>query len=220
MKNFKLPKLVIFDMDGTMLDTEPISLKAMMHAGTELGVEIKIDVAESLMGKSIVRCREILRANYGENFDLDKAFEIHKDYVMSYYKENNVPIKTGIYELLDKLETMGIKKAVATSTGKQAALWKLNNAKIAHRFDVIIGGDEVENGKPSPDIFLKAAADCGTAPADCIIIEDTEAGILGATAADIRVIAVPDIAPLTEEIRAKAFVVCKDLHVVAEMFGE
>ncbi|MCL2199400.1 MAG: HAD family phosphatase [Defluviitaleaceae bacterium] len=218
MKNFELPKLVIFDMDGTMLDTEPVSLKAMLHAGTELGVEIKREVAESLMGKSMVRCRQILRENYGEGFDLDRALNIHKDYVMSHYEKNGVPIKAGIYELLDKLDGMGIKKAVATSTGKQAALWKLSNAKIGNRFEVIIGGDEVENGKPSPDIFLKAAADCGIPPADCVVIEDTEAGILGATAASIRVIAVPDIAPLTQEIRAKTFAICKDLHAVAEMF--
>lgn len=214
----KLPKLVIFDMDGTMLDTEPVSRDAMIHAGKELGVEIRREVAESLMGKNMTLCRQILRENYGEGFDLDRALQIHKDYVMDYYTKNGVPTKKGIYEILDKLDSLGIKKAVATSTGKQAAMWKLANAKIATRFDQIIGGDEVENSKPAPDIFLKAAIECKVQQKDCIIIEDTEAGIQAANAARIPVIVVPDIAPLSEEIRAKAYKICTDLHEVAELF--
>jgi HAD superfamily hydrolase (TIGR01509 family) len=198
-------------MDGTMLDTEPVSLAAMQHAGAELGVNVTREIGESLMGKSIVWCRKILRDNFGEGFDIEKALLLHKQYVMEFYQKNGVPVKHGLYELLDKLEELGIPKAVATSTARKTAIWKLESAKVAHRFAAIIGGDDVENGKPAPDIFLKAAATVGISPADCLVLEDTEAGVLGATAAKIRTIAIPDIAPLTKEIREKAFAVCADL---------
>jgi HAD superfamily hydrolase (TIGR01509 family) len=211
MKKLEKPQLVIFDMDGTMLDTEPVSLAAMQHAGRKLGVNVTREIGESMMGKSIVWCRKILRENFGESFDIEQALTLHKEYVQTYYKENGVPTKPGLYELLDKLEALNIKKAVATSTGKTAATWKLQTTNIAHRFHTIIGGDEVENGKPAPDIFLKAAAALNTPPEHCIVLEDTEAGITGATAAKIRTIAIPDIAPLNKETRAKAFAICTDL---------
>jgi len=212
------PELIIFDMDGTMLDTEPVSLDATVRAGAELGVKITRELGESFMGKSVVRIREILHANFGENFDAERLFELHAIYVDEFFEKNGVPVKKGIFEILDKLEVLGIRKCVATSTAKKRATEKLTSAKIAHRFEKIIGGDDVQNGKPSPDIFLKAAAECGVAPENCLIIEDTEAGALGAEAAKIRLILVPDIAPLDEKIRAKALAVCKDLFEVAEIF--
>ena len=213
-----LPKLVIFDMDGTMLDTEPVALEGIFHAGRELGVEIKREIGESLMGKSTAHSREILRKNYGEGFDIEKAFEFYFAYVTDYYKKNEILLKPGIFELLDTLDELKIKKCVATSTVKNLATKKLTETNLIQRFETITGGDEVENSKPFPDIFLKAAASCGVPPQDCLVIEDTEAGILGATAAGIPVIAVPDIAPLTKEIRAKAFAVCTDLFEVGKLF--
>ena len=218
MTNFVLPKLVIFDMDGTMIDTEPISLAGMIHAGKILGCAISQEIGESLMGKSNAVGREILLGHYGADFDIERAFALHKAYIDDYFEKHGVPAKAGIYPLLDKLESLGIKKCVATSTERERATYKLNEVNIAHRFEVIIGGNDVENGKPAPDIFLKAAAHCGVAPEDCIIIEDTEAGIQGAVSAGIRVIAVPDIAPLSEEIRAKATIICADLFEIARLF--
>ncbi|MDR0272256.1 MAG: HAD family phosphatase [Clostridiales bacterium] len=215
MKSFILPKLVIFDMDGTMLDTEIIAFDATTYAGNEMGIEIKKEIVESLMGKNKAGCIEVLRTNLGDDFDIEKLFRISGAYMNNYFEKNGVPVKPGVFEILDKLEKLGIKKCVATSTTKASATRKLTSANLAHRFEVIIGGDEIENGKPAPDIFLKAAAHCNTDPEDCIVIEDTEAGVLAATSAGIRVVIVPDIAPLCDEIRAKGFV-CESLFEVAE----
>jgi HAD superfamily hydrolase (TIGR01509 family) len=171
-----------------------------------------------MMGKSYVRSCEVLQSHFGAELDVEKLFEIHYKIKDDFIIENGVPVKKGLYLLLDKLEQLNIKKSVATSTGKSHAIKRLADANIAHRFEAIICGDDVINGKPSPDIFLKATASCGICTENCIVIEDTEAGVRGAIAAGIRVVAVPDIAPLNEKIRAKADFICKDLFEAAEMF--
>ncbi|MCL2047598.1 MAG: HAD family phosphatase [Defluviitaleaceae bacterium] len=216
-KNPTHPNLIIFDMDGTMLDTEPIYRKALIYAGNQLGVEIKLEVAESLMGKSTPRCCDILRAAYGEDFDLDKLFSARNKYMREYLEKHGVPCKKGLFEILDRLDELGVAKCVATSTSRKRATERLSSAGILHRFQAIICGDEVANGKPSPDIFLKAAQTCGFVPADCVVIEDTEAGANAAYSAGIRLILVPDLAPLDEKTRALAFAVCADLIEVADL---
>lgn len=213
------PKLVIFDMDGTMLDTEPIAAAAVREACKIMKFELPQEVIDRCMGRNQATTRAFLLEHFGPDFDVDRSFKLYLDYKHKYFAEHGIPTKPGLYEILDKLEALGIKKCVATSTDKAHAIKKLDAVSVTNRFETIIGGDEVENGKPAPDIFLAAAAACGTAPADCLVIEDTEAGILAAAAAKIPVIAVPDIAPLNEKIRAKALAVCADLNEVAGLFA-
>ncbi|MCL2355525.1 MAG: HAD family phosphatase [Defluviitaleaceae bacterium] len=212
-------KLVIFDMDGTMLDTESIAANAVREACKTMGYVLPQEVIEYCMGRNQATTRGILLDFFGADFDVDRSFELYMANKQAYFDAHGIQTKAGLYEILDKLEALGIKKCVATSTDRAQALKKLETVNIAHRFSAIIGGDEIENGKPAPDIFLKAAAVCQTDPADCTVIEDTEAGILAATAANIPVIVVPDVAPLSEEIRAKAFAVCADLNEVADMIA-
>ena len=217
MKN---PELVIFDMDGTMLDTEPIASAAVRDACETMGCELPQEIIDRCMGRNQATSRAVLLQHFGQSFDIDRMFELYLHNKHKHFAKHGIPTKPGLYEILDKLESLGIKKCVATSTDKKHALEKLATVNIAHRFDAIIGGDEVENGKPAPDIFLKAADTCQTTPTDCLVIEDTEAGILAATAAKIPVILVPDIAPLSEKIRASATAVCADLFEVAGMIRE
>jgi HAD superfamily hydrolase (TIGR01509 family) len=214
----KIPKLVIFDMDGTILDTEPAAASAIHKACETMGISLPQEIIHRCMGRNQAATAAILLEHFGADFDIARAFKLYLTYKAEINAKNGIPIKPGLHEILDKLDTLGIKKCVATSTDKAHAIEKLAHVNIAHRFDAIIGGDEVENGKPAPDIFLKAAAEMDIEPADCLVIEDTEAGILAATAAKIPVIAVPDIAPLSEQIRASAVAVCVDLFEVREIF--
>ena len=214
------PKLVIFDMDGTLLDTERLSLAGMIEAAKIMGHEMPRDLFEQIMGRNAAYARRLIFEKYGADFDYDKAALLHAKYIDDYFEKHGVPVKPGVEALLDKLEALGIKKCVATSTDRERATHKLTLANLAHRFEVIVGGDEVKESKPNPEIFLKAASYCNTAPESCLVLEDTIAGTEGAYRAGMGVIIIPDIAPLTDEIKSKALAICQDMNEVAGLLPQ
>ena len=218
MKTIK-PKLVIFDMDGTMLDTEPISLQGMIHASEVKGRAMPLEFYHLFIGRNVAHARRLVQQYFGNAVDYDEIAALHQNYIDEYIEKNGLPIKKGLFRLLDKLESLKISKCVATSTARALAVSKLTTAGIVHRFDVIVCGDEVAESKPNPEIFQKAAAQCRTAPVESLIIEDSQAGAEGAYSAGIPYILVPCIAPLSDEVRQRAFSVCEDLDVVAEMIA-
>ena len=217
------PQLVIFDMDGTMLDTEPLSMAGWHHAFTAMGynkpLEEFVPVFKSGIGTNY-NAFKVLLANYlGESFDFQKGYDMQLDHIDLHFETHGVPIKPGLLPLLDKLEELNIKKCVATSTKKERATHKLTLANVAHRFEVVVGGDEVVNSKPDPEIFLKAAAACNIAPAHCLAIEDSAAGTESAFRAGMQVINIPDMLPPSDATQKMAWRVCKDLFEVGALFS-
>ena len=213
------PKLVIFDMDGTMLDTEPISLQGMYHAAEVKGVTMPLEFYQQFLGRNVAHARMLIQQRFGDAVNFDEIAALHQNYIDDYIEKNGLPIKKGLHGLLDKLESSKINKCVATSTAKALAINKLTTVGIIHRFGVLVCGDEVTESKPNPEIFLKAAALCKTAPAESLVIEDSIAGAVGAYRAGIPYILVPCIAPLTDEVKQRARAVCKDLDAVREMIA-
>jgi len=212
------PKLVIFDMDGLMLDTEPLAINGWKVAAKELNLTIPEDLFPKLIGLNRDLCKSTMIEHMG-HFDFDSALEILHKSVDDHLQAHGAPLKPGLIHMLDKLEEMGIKKSVATSTGTTRALIKLNLANIAQRFHVIIGGEQVPCSKPAPDIFLKAAQESDVEPYDCIVLEDSTAGAQGGYSAGMRVIVIPDLHPPTETTRRQVFAICKDLFEACEMIS-
>jgi len=213
----KKPKLAIFDMDGLMLDTEPLALAGWQIAARELDVAIPEELARSVIGFNRDLSKATMLKALGQDFDFERAIVLLQESVDKRFEELGVPKKPGLLELFDKLDALGIKKAVATSTAYERARRKLTMAGIAHRFEVIIGGDMVARSKPAPDIFLKAAEACGIAPVDCIVLEDSNPGAEGGYMAGMRVIVVPDLVQPTDLTRERAFAVVDSLYDVCEM---
>ena len=216
MKSIK-PKLVIFDMDGTMLDTEPVSLQGMIYAAEAKGKTMPLDFFHQFMGRNVAHARWLIQQRFGDEVDYDELAALHQSYIDEYIEKNGIPLKKGLFALFDRLESLNIKKCVATSTVKSLATSKLTRAGIIHRFEAIVCGDDVADSKPNPEIFLRAAALCKTAPAESLVIEDSMAGAEGAFNAGIPYIVVPCIAPLSDEVRQRAFAVCEDLHEVGRL---
>lgn len=130
---------------------------------------------------------------------------------------SGVPVKAGLLRLLDLLEERQIPRAVATSTDRAKAEEILRMAGVAKRFSVIIGGDDIANGKPAPDIFLAAALQLGVEPGLCMVLEDSESGTRAAHAAGMIPVVVPDLRELPPEVATLAYGVYGSLDDVAEV---
>ena len=213
------PAAVIFDMDGLMLDTEGLAARAWVVAADDLGLAFDRRVNDRLIGRNFPDCRRIIGEHHGPAFPVDQLMGAwHGAYDAIVHREG-IAFKPGLVELLDWLEAERIPKAVATSTRHARAQAKLELTGIRHRFVALVGGDEVANGKPAPDIFLAAATALGTPPADCLVLEDSEPGVRGALAAGMTPLMVPDLLPPSPGLLATGTRVLATLHEVRALLA-
>lgn len=206
-------KYVIFDMDGTLLDTEKIYRDSWVDTCNKWSLDRAVESHDETIGRPQICIPDILKKYYGGDFRvedfvnerMDRFFEI---------TENRVPVKPGALELIEYLRANGIAAAVATSTVKDIAVKSLSKSGLLEYFDTIVTGDMVEKGKPAPDIFLKSASMIGAEPSETIVCEDSYAGIYAAKNANMIPVFVEDILPPNDEIMDVSYAVCKDLFEV------
>lgn len=187
-----MTQAIIFDMDGLMFDTETLSVKGWHAAGQAQGVDITEAMVFQVFGLNPKSLGQFWTSQFGASFDHDKAMAGRIAYMKNDVQKNGVPIKPGLLELLSYLNEEGYPFAVASSSQKPMIHYYLALAGIDEYFKYIVGGDDVKKGKPAPDIFLKAATLMGVAPADCMVFEDSENGILAAHHAGMKPVMVPD----------------------------
>lgn len=210
---------ILFDMDGLMIDTERMAQRAWQRAGAEFGFTLPDALYLQAVGRTAKATEALFRAGLGTDFPFEAVYARKQHYLYTAIEEEGIPTKTGLSELLALVERQGIAKAVATSTARVLALKKLTAANLLHHFDTMVCGDEVAQGKPAPDIFLAAAAKLSVAPAHCLVLEDSSAGIQAAHAAGMRAIWVPDLIQPSPEITPLAYRVFGDLHQVGQLLS-
>ena len=208
---------VLLDMDGTLLDTEKVyfdSLIAALHScGYSDGV---MALCHAMVGLPGPECEAMLIERYGDDLplaDINRAFVANRDELF----RAGLPLKRGAVELLDALAAAECPMAIVTSSSRRSADAHLTLAGIRSRFDMILTRDDVRRGKPSPDLYLLAAERLGLTPQACVAVEDSNHGVTAAHAAGAITIMVPDMAPPTEESRARCAAVLSDLNAVVEM---
>jgi len=209
---------VIFDMDGLMLDTEPIIKRCIQRAAAELGAELDEGFYAGLLGKGTADCDAALMERFGPEFPLDQVKDRWASYIRSHFETIGIPVKPGLHDLLTLLKERQVPTAVATSTDAKDAALSLRVAGLSAsaQFAAIITGDQVEKGKPEPHIYLEAAGRLGVAPDDCVALEDSSTGVLAARRAGMRTFMVPDAGHSpSPEARLAAFSVLPSLHEVA-----
>ena len=191
----------IFDMDGLLLDTESLAMTSCLETGTELGFDITGQLFLSIVGRDWKATRGIFAHSLGADFPFD-TFQTHwRKNFEALVGEIGIPKKTGTEELLQIFRRRSLPMAVATSTGRDKAVEYLLATGILDHFHAVIAGDEIERGKPAPDIFLTAAQRLGVAPANCMVFEDSEPGVEAAHAAGMLTILVPDLKQPSAAVR-------------------
>ena len=190
-KDFR-PKAVIFDMDGLMLDTERPMIPVWIEAGKCIGWNIQEQTAINTIGLEGDDIRKLCLNELGQDFPYDD-FNKELSRLFKEEFEKGIGLKYGLLELLDHLKSLKMPMAVGTSSRKRSAHWKLEKAGIKEYFSHIVCGDEVENGKPAPDIFIKAAELLGFPPDQCLGFEDSIAGLKALKSAGIASVFIKDI---------------------------
>lgn len=177
-------KAVIFDMDGVLIDSEPAYLEMNRTLFTEFGIEMDDENYKALVGLPSLPMWKMLKEKYNLPNDVSDFMQLEKKRMHEILDSDIIskPID-GIYELLKTLKENKIKLSVASSSAKANINFVLNKLNLKDHFDFIISGEEVCNGKPSPDIFLRAAENLNTAPGKCFVIEDSTNGINAAISA-------------------------------------
>lgn len=210
---------VIFDMDGLLIDTETISFTLFQKVFSDYGYVISKEYyVNELVGRNIKGIKENILKEYGEDFQFDEIYYKKVKEMTDYIESKGVLLKKGALELIKYLHENKYKIAVATSTKRERAEKLLNIVEVKDYFQEIICGDEVINSKPNPEIFLKAAKKLGVEPSNCIVLEDSAAGIEAAHKAGMKGINVPDMKTPDDNIRVKAYRIEESLLDVLEYF--
>ena len=210
---------IAFDMDGIMFDTERLAVKAWAFAWSQFGVDMPAGLAEKTVGLNIENTRRVFLQQFGSNYDFYAVRKLRVDYVTEYIEGNGMPIKTGLFELLDYLKTNRYKITVATTTDSERVRYYFGKSGINEYFDDIVCGDMVKRGKPEPDIYLKACEILRLAPAECLALEDSPSGILAAHKAGMKVVMIPDLIHPDDEIRKLVHSEVPDLFHVMKLLN-
>ncbi len=202
---------IVFDMDGTLLDTEAVFREVVYHVSGELGFEMTDPIHKAMVGSSHEATTRMLVEAYGVTFPYT-IFDAKCRELMQAKMTEIVPVKPGVHELLAELKARRIPAAVATSSRSHHALTHLGEAGLLSAFRAIVTRDDVTHPKPHPEPYLLAANLLGLRPETCIAVEDSHAGVRSAHAAGMQTIMVPDLIEPNTEIRSFCAAILPSLH--------
>lgn len=209
-------RAVVFDLDGTLIDSERLVRTAYFATAPKFGVEVTEEQFLSLVGLHRAANDAQLRAYFGGDFPLQDFYAA----VSTHVGQGVAPLKPGAAELMDALEAMETPFGLATSSGRAWVDKHFSAHGLTERFRAVVSRGDVVNGKPHPEPYLKAAAALDMSPGDVLAIEDSPVGIRSAHAAGMMTILAPDLVqPDSEALSRADFVVPSLLEVRALIFG-
>lgn len=203
---------IIFDMDGVLIDSERQSNEGWLWAAGQLGVDMPMWLIDSFKGAPAELCCKFFDDYYKGVIDYWEAKELRTQHVYKIRETEGIPVKKGVKDIFEYIRNNGLKCAVATSTRRESAEKTLYEIGVWDYLDAVVYGDEVERGKPEPDIFLRAAKAIGVNPSEAVVVDDSINGIKAGYAADMRVVHIPDTIAIDDDIRKLTYMVCADLN--------
>jgi len=203
---------VVFDMDGLMLDTERVALECWLDTARLAGWTLTREDCLAMVGLDQRASERALLERVGPGFPLRELSDRAKDVYLARLRSEGIGLKPGLTELLDWLADRAVPVAVATSSRHLLAMEKLALAGLRERFEVIVCGDQVPEGKPAPHVYREAVAQLGQDPSGCIALEDSDIGLRAAHGAGLSCIVVPDLRPPAPEYAQLAHAVVPSLR--------
>ena len=195
-------RAVLFDMDGTVFDTEKIYYRSWVRAAEAVGFKGDMHkVMPLIFGVSESDIGKYFYGNYGEDFPYTEMLSKRAEFIAEEIEMGGVPLKDGVPEIFEWLTKKGIACALVSSAPRFRIDDFLERAGLSQAFRCIISGERVEKSKPAPDIFLLAANEVGVAPDECLVAEDSKNGVLAGYSAGMQVAMIPDLQPFSEDLR-------------------
>ena len=197
MSTLSFPKAVLWDMDGTLVDSEPYWLLSESALAQDYGKVWTQENGHELIGKSLYDSSAILKDRLDiKDLSAQQIIDRLTDSVIAKLQQS-LPWRPGALELLMELKQAGVKTALVTMSMRRMAL-AVVEAIPFHAFDVVVAGDDVTFGKPHPEPYEKAAELLGFLPSECIAIEDSVTGLWSAEAAGCLPLGIVNLMPLEE----------------------
>ena len=209
-------KAVIFDMDGLLLDSEKLAFNAFQDTCSRFSLGDLTDIFIQCVGTNAELGNRILKKGLQGMMDYKEFCTEWDTRYTGLTQEKPVPLKRGAECLLEHIASMRMPMAVATSTRTERAKVKLSDSGILHYFDKIIGGEQVSNSKPDPEIYLRAASELSSEPFNSLALEDSPNGVKSAVAAGLTVIQIPDLVQPDENLLKMGHIVLGSLAEVQD----
>lgn len=209
---------VLFDMDGLVLDTEKLYTRFWQEAAKALGYSMTKEQALGMRSLNRGAGLAKLQSYFGPSVDYDVIRNKRIELMDAFVEQEGVTLKPGIHELLAFLKEHGIKTAIATSSPLERTLLYLGSVGLKNSFDELVSGYMVEKGKPEPDIYLYAAEKLGVKPENCMVLEDSPAGILAGYRAGCIPVMIPDQDEPDEDTAKMLYAKVESLTEVINLF--
>lgn len=208
---------IIFDMDGTLLDTEIIWYEAWVEANKKYKLNLKDDFIKTFIGMPKQNFELEVMPIIEKLADYGDVTKFRRNYFENYLTTKGVKLKPGVFTLLKRLKDHNYKIGLCTSTFKNDVMRLLEITDIYQYFDVIVTGDLIVKGKPDPEIYLNTLRELNESASNCIAVEDSEYGIKSATSAGIKTYYVKDINDIEDEVKK---LIVKELKQIDELLEE
>lgn len=211
---------IVFDMDGVLIDSERLVLRAWKYVGAELGISGLEALFYRAIGTTHAHTAGLFAEAYGDSVDYIGFRDRVREYFYNVLTVNGAPLKAGARELLDWLKAEGWAIGLASSSREVAVRLNMERTGLISYFDVLVCGDMLTVSKPAPDIYLRACAELGVEAGTAFAVEDSFNGIRSAHAAGMHTVMVPDMVPADDEMRRLAETVLPDLFSVRDWLAE
>ncbi|HHY64374.1 MAG TPA: HAD family phosphatase [Clostridiaceae bacterium] len=208
-------KALIFDLDGVLIDSEPIHSQVVVDVLRDVGVTAQESEVYDFIGVRNEEMWETMKKRHGIEEPTEKLLAMQKAYKHERFFNNKLTPIDGVLDLLRAAKRKGLSIALATSSPRYFAKYILKAIKAAVFFDDLVTSDEVSRGKPEPEVFLKAADAVGVLPEECLVIEDAYYGVLAAKRAGMKCIGFKNPNSGNQDLSMADYVVTslRDIHL-------